>query len=296
MRQKRRFKPYLFAYMLILPTVVYLIAFQLYPLVESLRISFTDMNLLRQDYQFVGIDNYVYLFTEDRRFWGIFNNSLIWIFGSLIFQVIVAFIVALILDRKLVGKALWGGFAMVPWMMPVVVVGLMWKFLFDYNYGLSNIYLKNLGLIETSINWLGDERWVWFSLIFAATWKGFGYLTIMILAGLKSISKEIYQAAEVDGVNGIQKFWYITLPLLKPILLVAGVVQIITGWTKFEMIWVLTNGGPGYATSILPTYIYSYAFESYRMGMASAVAVISTVIVAVLLFIYYKSFRQNQVS
>jgi multiple sugar transport system permease protein len=283
-----------FAYLLILPTVLYLAVFQLYPLLESVRLSFTDTHLLRNTWHYVGLKNFSYLFTEDTHFWMITVNSLKWIFISLVGQFIIAFIVALVLNTKLIGKAFWRGLAMVPWMMPVVVVGLVWKWLFDYQHGLINFYLKHVGLISQSLNWFGDSNWVWPSLLFAAVWKGFGYLTVMILAGLKGIPIEVYESACVDGVNPFQKFWYITLPLLKPVLFVSGIVQIITGWTKFEMIWVLTNGGPGYATSILPTYIYTNSFSFYKMGLGSAVAVISTIVVALLLLIYYKVFRQQE--
>lgn len=287
------FKEHGFAYLLILPTVVYLLLFQIYPLFESIRLSFTNTHLVRRNTgQYIGLENYRFLFTQDTRFWGIVLNSFRWIFISLLFQFLVALIVALILDKKLVGRSLWRGLAMVPWMMPVVVVGLMWKWIFDYHHGLINHYLLELGIIQQSINWFGDTSWVWISLFMAATWKGFGYLTIMILAGLKSIPQELHEAGEVDGAYGLKHFWYITLPLLKPVLFVSGIVQIITGWTKFEMIWVLTNGGPGWATSILPTYIYTNAFDFFRMGRASAVAVISTLIVGALIVVYYKVFGE----
>lgn len=294
----RRFKDGLkqhgFSYILILPTVLYLLAFQVYPLLESIRLSFTNTHLVRQGTgQFVALENFTYLFTQDHRFWGIVANSFFWIFGSLVFQFIVALAVALVLDKKLVGRFLWRGFAMVPWMMPVVVVGVMWKWIFDYHHGLVNFYLKSLGIISESINWFGDPKWVWVSLFLAATWKGFGYLTIMILAGLKSIPHDVHEAGMVDGTNALKHFWYITLPLLKPVLYVSGIVQIITGWTKFEMIWALTNGGPGWATSILPTYIYANAFDFFRMGRASAVAVVSTIMVALLVLVYYRIFERT---
>lgn len=284
----RQIRKMSFAYLLILPTAAYLLIFQLYPLFESIRLSFTNIHLVKKNWSYIGFDNYMYLFLEDEYFWPILRNSILWIFGSLIGQVLMAFAVALLLNRKILGNGLWRGLSMVPWMMPVVVVGLMWKFLFDYNYGLINHYLINLGLISKSILWFSDPVWVWPSLLISATWKGFGYLTIMILAGLKGISKEVFESSAIDGATGIRKFWFITLPLLRPVLLVAIVVQIITGWTKFEMIWVLTNGGPGYATSILPTYVYTNSFDNFRMGLGSSVAVLSTLIIAILLIFYYQ--------
>ena len=257
----RSIKRNAFAYILILPTALYLLVFQLYPLVESLRLSLTDYNLLMPETNFVGLKNYIFLLTQDERFWPIVINSFKWIGISLVFQLGIGLAAALILNRKFAGRGLWRGLTMVPWVIPVVVVGIMLKWMGDYNYGLINYYLKELHIISEYVNWFGDRSWVWPSLIMSAAWKGFAYPAVMFLAGLQGIPSEMYEAAFVDGANAFKKFWHITLPMLKPVLIVTGVVQIITGWTKFEMIWVLTNGGPGFATSILPTYIYTNSFD-----------------------------------
>lgn len=285
-----------FAIMLVLPTFLYLTCFQIYPLFESLRLSFTDTNLINKTSNFVGLKNYIYLFTEDQSFWLILINSFKWIFLSLLFQVVVAFIVALTLNSKFKLQALCRGLSMVPWMMPVVIVGLMWRWMFDYQNGIVNIYFKDLGIVDNSINWFGDEKLVWVTLILSATWKGFGYLTIMLLAGLKGIPGEMYESAHIDGANSIKTFFYITVPFLMPVLFVALMIQIITSWTKFEMIWVLTGGGPGYATSILPTYVYTNTFDYFKMGMGSAVAVISTIIIVILLILYTRLNKQEKIN
>lgn len=277
-----------FAYFLILPSILYLLIFQIYPLFENLRLSFTDFILILPDWKYIGIDNYKHLLFEDERFWLIVRNSFYWIGFSLVFQLGIGLMAALILNGKIVGRGFWRGITMVPWVMPVAVVGIMMKWIGDYNHGLINYYLQSIGLLSENIDWFGNREVVWVSLIASASWKGFAYPTVMFLAGLQGIPAELYEASKVDGAGRIQNFLYITLPLLMPVILVTGIVQIITGWNKFEMIWVLTGGGPGYETSILPTYIYTTSYSHYKMGLGSAVAVISSVIVFVFIFVYYK--------
>jgi len=277
-----------FAYLLILPTVLFLGFSQMYPIVETVRLSFTNTHLVKRSAEFVGLRNYVSLFFEDENFWSILRNTVLFVFVPIITQFLVAIPAALILNQRLIGRGLWRGLVMVPWVMPVVVVGLMMKWLLDSNYGLINHYLKFLGIINESINWFGDPRLVYATIIMASTWKGFAYPTVMTLAGLKGISLELYESAQIDGANSLQKFWYITLPMLRPILLVSGVVTMITGWTKFEMVYVLTNGGPGFATTTLPVYIFTNSFSSFRLGLGATVATISTVLILIFALLYWK--------
>lgn len=288
------FRKNAFAYCLIFPTVLYILIFQFYPIVESIRLSFTDTHLVKPVAKFIGFENYIDLLFEDDNFWSITRNSFIWIGVSLVFQMLVGLISALILNQKVFGRGVFRGLSMVPWVMPIVVVGLMIKWMVDLHYGIINTILIDLGIIEKGLDFLGNKDLVWITLIGTATWKGFCYPSLMLLAGLKGIPDDVYEAAQIDGAVGIKKFFYITLPLLKPIMFVTGIVQIITGWTKFEMIWVLTNGGPGYSTSILPTYIYTNSFQYFRMGLGSAVAVISMVILVVFILVYYKAFNKRE--
>jgi len=284
----------LFAYALILPTVLYLLISQLYPLAETIRLSFTNTHLVRKSSEFVGLANFQTLLFEDENFWMIFRNTFFFVLVPIFTQFLVAIPAALLLNSKHRFQGLWRGLVMVPWVMPMVVVGLVLKWLLDFHYGLVNATLEDLKLISEPVNWFGDGIWVYLTIIFASTWKGFAYPTIMTLAGLKGISEELYESAQIDGAGGLKKFWYITLPMLKPVLLVSGVVTLITGWTKFEMIYILTNGGPGYATSTLPVYIFTNSFGSFRLGLGAAVASISTVVVLIMAFAYWKFFMEKE--
>jgi len=284
----------LFALALILPTVLYLLVAQLYPLVETVRLSFTNTHLVRNSSDYIGFENFRTLFFDDENFWMIVRNTFLFVLVPILTQFLVAVPAALVLNSKIRFQGIWRGLVMVPWVMPMVVVGLMLKWLLDYHYGLINSSLEALHLIKDPINWFGDEAWVYATVIFASTWKGFAYPTIMTLAGLKGISAELYESAQIDGAGALRKFWSITLPMLKPVLLVSGIVTLITGWTKFEMVYILTNGGPGYATSTLPVYIFTNSFGSFRLGMGAAVATFSTVVVLVMAFAYWKYFMEKE--
>jgi len=278
-----------FAWALILPTLLYLLAFQIYPLLQSVYLSLTDLSLTRAGTgKFVGLANYYYLLKSDPQFWLIFRNTFIWVVACAVGQYLFAVPAALILNTKLRARGLWRGLIMVPWVTPVVVVGIMWRWILDGDSGLLNYYLNVLGLIEKPIIWLGSDFWVWPAVISASIWKGFPYQTIMLLAGLAGIPKEVHEAAQVDGATPVQRFFLITLPLLAPVSVVLLSITVVTTWTKFDLIWLLTEGGPGFTTSILPTYVYSNAFVFYKLGLASAVATLSALVVMVLAIVYMR--------
>lgn len=278
-----------FAYMFILPTLLYLIIFQFYPLVESVRLSFTDLSFLHPGSgKYIGFANYYELLFNDPYFLKIVGNSLIWVFGSTILQYLIAVPAAMVLNHTIVVRSLWRGLLMIPWVTPTVIMGVIFKVIFDGDYGLLNYYL------HTNIVWLGNENTVWPTLLLTSMWKGFPYATLMILAGLQGIPKDIYEAAFVDGCNKLKQFLKITIPLLMPVLFVSGLISIVISWTKFELIWVLTAGGPGMATSVLPTYVYTKSFVNFNMGAGSAVATISMLFMIVFVVIYMKLFRANR--
>ncbi|MEN6315671.1 MAG: sugar ABC transporter permease [Clostridiaceae bacterium] len=275
-------------YLFILPTLLYLLIFQFYPLLESIRLSFTDLSFLRPGSgKFVGLANFKDLLFNDPNFWRIVKNSFGWVLGSTIFQYFIAIPAAMVLNGRLVARPLWRGLLMIPWVTPTVIMGVIFKAIFDGDYGLVNYYLN------TNIVWLGNASTVWPTLLLTSVWKGFPYATLMMLAGLQGIPKDIYEAAFVDGCSKLKQFFKITIPLLMPVLLTSSLVSIVISWTKFELIWVLTAGGPGTTTSILPTYVYTKAFINFDMGSGSAVAVISMLFMMVFILFYLKLFNRN---
>ncbi|MEN3186075.1 MAG: sugar ABC transporter permease [Atribacterota bacterium] len=284
------------AYLFLLPTLVYLVGFQTYPLLENIRLGFTDLSLIgRKEVAYVGLENYWYFLMVDRSFWPVVWNTLLWVFGSVLFQFALGIPSALVLNARIRARGLWRGLVLVPWVMPVVVVSIVWKWIFDGQWGILNFVMRELQVISRNIIWLGNPQKVWLVLLLASAWKGFPYIVLMMLAGLQGIDKEVYEAARVDGAVGFRFFRSITLPLLQPTIFVSGLVAIVTTWTKFELIWALTEGGPGNATSTLAVYIYRNSFMFYDMGKGSALAVMSTVIVLFISLFYVRAVRQSNV-
>ncbi len=275
-------------YLFLMPTLLFLLAFQIYPILSSVYTSFTDLNMIKPGSgKFVGLRNYVKLMTGDSNFWPIFGNSLLWVFGSTVLQYLVAVPASLLLNQKFRGRPLVRGLMMVPWVTPVIIMGLIWRWIYDGDYGLLNYVLG------TKIVWLGQRDVVWPALLLVSLWKGLPYATLMFLAGLQGIPMDLYEAAYVDGCGKWKQFVNVTLPMLSPVILVTALTSIVQSWTKFEVIWVLTGGGPGYATSILPTYIYSKSFKDFQMGMGSAVSGVAMLLMTVFVILYLRVYNKS---
>jgi len=292
---KELVKEFGFGYLLLAPVALYIVVFQFYPLFETIRLSLFDYSLVSgRPMRFAWFENYEKLLVRDDDFWPIFRNSVLWVLGSTALQFLVAIPAAMLLNARLRLRGLWRGLTMVPWVSPIVIIGIIWKWIYDGQYGLLNHYLKMLHVIRDNIIWLGDANWVWPALLLTSAWKGFPYVALMLLSGLQGISRDCLEAAQVDGANAWQRFVWVTLPLLKPVMVATGLVCIISTWTKFEMIWVLTNGGPGFATSILPTYLYTQAFQYYDLGTGAAVGTISMLFIVVITLIYRALFDREK--
>ena len=278
--------------LLILPTVAFLGIFLIYPLVNTVYLSLHDLTLTRSMRpRWVGLENYAYLLFEDANFWPIVGHTFFWVAGSAVLQFLLGLPTALLLNGAIPFRGLWRGIVLIPWVTPVVVAGIAWRWIFDGEWGIANYYLVSLGLLPAPVVWLGDSTWVWPALLLASAWKGFPYMALMLLAGLQGIQKELYEAAQCDGAGPWRRFVHVTMPGLRPVIYVTVLITLVTTWTKFELIWALTQGGPGFATSILPTYIYTQSFLFYKMGLGATAATLSAVLVVVFTFLYTRRFR-----
>ena len=274
---------YWFIYLMILPTAAYLAVFQVYPLIESVRLSFTNLSLLVPGSgKYVGLQNYIRLLVNDANFMPILRNTLWWVVCTTPLQMLLGMAAALLLHQRLRGRGLWRGLAMAPWVTPMVITGLMWKWIYDGSYGLLNYYLG------TDFVWLGNDATLWPALFLVSMWKGFPYVMVMLLAGLQGIPADLYEASAIDGCGALKKFRHVTLPSLAPVLRVTTLLIFIQQWTRFELIWSLTQGGPGYRTSVLQTYVYTKSFRFYQMGEGSAVAVLSALMVLAVMALYLR--------
>lgn len=279
---RRRSSP-LRAYMLMLaPALILFTAFILIPVVLTIVGSFFTFGLTSPNWSFAGFDNYVRA-AKDPVFWLSFRNNLIIVFGSIATQIGFGTLLAAILDRGIRrGSTIFRALIFAPMVISSVAVGLIWLMIMDPNIGPLNKLVKYAGLTPPMLGWLGDpDLAIWMFLVVAA-WQYTGFMMVLVLAGLQGVPEEIYQAAALDGARGARAFWYITLPSIRNVLIVAVLITSIGAFKVFDLIYVTTRGGPANATQVFGTYIYLQAFNIGNMGYANAIAVFLLVIAVVL--------------
>lgn len=276
--RKKWVSPYAFVFPLILLlSFVYVI-----PFINLFRYSLTDRTLA-QPGQFIGFQNFLSL-TE---FGPTVLRTLFWTFGSVIPATALGLGIALLFRGSFFGKKLLTITMLVPYAMPLAVCGFLWLIVYNMDFGLINVLALRTGLVEKPVRFLSYHRAL-FSVTFVRIWRAFPIAFISYYAGLKSIPEVLYEAAKVDGANAWQQFLHITLPQLRSVTLV--VLIILTVWTTlvFDIIWIMTAGGPIEATTIIPIDIYKTAFQSMEIGKASAMSLATVVILLVISFIYWK--------
>ncbi|MNZ67953.1 Lactose transport system permease protein LacF [compost metagenome] len=287
-KRKSKWKNEAWCWVFLFPTLALFAMFQGWPIVASWYYSTLDWSGLTSDAKFVGIQNFISV-AKDPYFWNAYLNSFKFMAGTVPFHLIVALIFAVILHRPgLKAANLFRTFIFLPVITTTSIVGIIMVFIWGSD-GAVNGALVNLGLIERPVNWLGDARWSMFTVILISVWKNLGVNVIYWLAGLQSISKDIYEAAEVDGATGTKQFTYITIPLLLPIGTIILLLNVVNSLKAFDLVKTMTNGGPFFATDVVSTYIYRYAFTSEmglpQLGYASAAGLFFAVTICLLAII-----------
>ncbi|MGQ7887727.1 carbohydrate ABC transporter permease [Paenibacillus sp. WC2504] len=235
--------------------------------------SFTDWNMYSSDIQFIGFDNFSSLFSADEKYMKFIVNTLNFTISTVILKTVLGLAFAIAFNEGIRMKGFHRVMIFMPSIVPMLVVGLIFKSVLNPATGLLNESLRAIGLDVLTQKWLVDVNWAFKSIIAVDTWKGVGYIMIILLAGLQSISKTYYEAAQIDGANSWQKFKYVTVPLLMPALVVTTVLNLLHGLKVFEVVYVLTNGGPGYATDVLYTTIFK-EFSQGRYGVGTALSTV----------------------
>jgi len=261
-----------------LPAMAVLLLFFAYPLGYEIWSSFTNMTL-GNDAKFIGLENYRYLFS-DPEFLTAAKNSFIYVTAVQLGKFILGLGIAILLHQKLVARGFWRAVVLVPYAMPGFVAFLIWKLIYNPDIGSLNIFLTQIGLIDAPISFLGDRSWAMPSVIFATIWRGFPFWAIMFLAALQAVPKELYEAAAVDGANAWQRFKNISLPGIRPVILIVFLISTINTINSFEAVWLTTAGGPSDATVILPIFAYK-GLTSFQIGQ-SAAAALSLVPIAII--------------
>lgn len=287
---KRKAEPYLFLF----PTMLLLILMFGYPLINSFIMAFQNYKLTAPNkIDFNGIDNFKKLFSETD-IWLIIKNSFLYVFFSVAGQFLFGLTLAMALNKRFPFRGLYQAIIFLPWSFSAFVIGLMHRWSFNGEYGVVNDLLLKFSVITEKIAWLGTPGYSLSVVILAMIWMGIPFFAIMILAALQSIPREIYEAASIDGCGPLRKFFQITFPYIKPTVIVTILLRTIWIFNSFDLIVVITNGGPANYSQTLPSYMYTKAFSSYDFGLASALGVVLMVVLVLYVTMFLKTTKYNK--
>ena len=272
------------------PTLVIVTVFIVFPILFSFYLSFHEWNMFSDEQAFIGLDNYLRML-EDPEFWMVFKHTIVYTIGTVPVNMALALVVAFVLHKQIAGRKLLRAAFFTPVIISSVAAAVVWRWVFDPNLGLLNYLLGLVGL--PAVNWLNDPTAAMIALITVGVWKTFGINMVLFAAGLSGIPEHYYEAAEIDGAGSWAKFWKITVPLLSPTTLFILVLSIIGSFQVFDLVYVLTFGGPLGTTKVLVFYLYEHAFKFFNMGYASAVAYLLFAILFVLTLAQIRFFRDQ---
>lgn len=277
-------------FLFILPTWAVWLFWTAIPAASTMMVSFSSWNLLQPPSP-VGLDNYAKL-SADPLFLLSFRNSVVYAVVFTPVGIVIALVTAILIN----GTARLREYYRVTYFLPVVTsvaaTSLLWKWLYEPSYGLVNYGLSLVSV--TGPNWLNDPRTALLSVGIMDTWKGLGFTVVLFLAGLQTIPPSLYEAAEIDGANGFQRVWYVTLPMLRPATLFVSVTAMAGAFQVFAQIFIMTAGGPAYSSSVLAYYLYLNAFQRFQMGYAAAIAVVMFVLVLAITLFQLRVFRNDE--
>ena len=283
----KRLMPYFF----IGPALLALVALVVYPLLYGVYISFFKTNLANK-WDFVGLKNYISVFSD-----GVFVKQLGVTLKFTAIVVLAHFIIgiflAMLLNQSRPGITFFRTILVLPWLMPEVVIALIFKWIMNPLYGLLNYGMQLLGLSEGGVSWLGDTKYAFISVVLVCIWKGYPLVMVNALAALQSVSTDIYEAAKVDGANKIQTFFRIILPSIKPVLATSLILDTVWWFKHYTIVYLMTKGGPGSDTSIVSIEIYKQAFDYFNFGKAASMSVV-VFFVCLIISKLYRRFLDNE--
>lgn len=289
MVKKRSIYPYL----LVAPALIIILCVVFIPVVNAIGMSFQSYDLRRpNDIAFVGLQNYIEVF-HDELFWKSLLKTVLWVVFGVGFQFLFGFILALLLNKKFKGRGVVRAVSLIPWVTPGVLIGLMWRWMYDGNFGVINDILKKLHLISDNIPFLSQPSTAFPSVILTIVWQGIPFFALMILAGLQGIPSELYEAADMDGATGFQKLFNVTIPSIKNTIATTALLRVIWVANSVDVIFNMTSGGPAYSTQTLSVYVFNKA-NALNLGYSSAMAIILTLLLSIVAIPYLIStFREE---
>jgi multiple sugar transport system permease protein len=278
--------------LLILPTLIIIFGFIFFPVGYSIWLSFTNKHVISPAYDYIGFTNYSRLFSEND-FWLSFWRGTIFAAGTIFFQIVLGLVVALFLNQSFRGRGFVRGVTLFPYMLPTIVVILLWKWLLSATYGPVNFVLESLGIIHSPVVWLG-EKWLMASTIMVGVWQFFPFVVISLLARLQTIDLVLYEAAKIDGANAWQRFIHVTMPQLQYVLFVVILLRTFFMFTKFDVPWLMaTGGGLQELLQNLPVLAFRRTFGFYQAGEGAAISVILFIMLILLAIVYFRIYRKE---
>lgn len=269
--KKKKFNVY--PYLLVAPAMLIIMCVVFIPVVNAIGMSFQSYDLRRpKNITFIGLANYIEIF-QDPLFWQSLWKTILWVVFGVGLQFLFGFILALLLNKSFKGRGLVRAVSLIPWVTPGVLIGLMWRWMYDGNYGVLNDIFRKLHLISDNIPFLSQINTAFPAVVTTIIWQGIPFFALMILAGLQGIPGELYEAADIDGATGIQKLFRITIPSIKNTIMITALLRVIWVANSVDVIFNMTEGGPAYSTQTLSVYIFNKA-NTLDMGYASAMAII----------------------
>ncbi|WP_274472860.1 MULTISPECIES: carbohydrate ABC transporter permease [unclassified Paenibacillus] len=284
------------SYLFVVPALAFMAVFVVYPILYNITLSFQDVNVynLKGEHHFVGLANYIKSL-QDPVFYISLKNSVVFTVLSIFFQFAIGFGLALFFNMKFPGRNLFRSLMLLAWMLPVVITGTVFQWMFSGDYGVINYFLQSLGLINSPVNWLSEASTALLGTIVANIWTGIPFNMIILLSGLQTLPTHLYEAAKLDGANRFLQFRHITLPLLRPTILVLFMLGIIYTFKVFDLVFIMTAGGPVTASTVLPIYAYQLSFTAFEFSQGASVSMIMFLILIGIAIVYLRMSNKEEV-
>ncbi len=279
MKKKLTFRKIGSVWLFVIPALIPLIVFWIYPILRSIYISFTDWDYMSPTYQFVFLDNFKALF-KDQRFYDALWNTVVFTLGTLIPTIVLGLLLALLLQKSFKGSGLIKFILFSPWITPTVAVSIVWTWIYEPNNGIANAILKFFGL--PGLQWIKSSQTAMLAVIVVTVWKSLGYAMIFYLSALEKVPKELYEASGMDGAKSWQRFRDVTIPCISPTTFFLMIITMVNSLQAYDQIQILTQGGPSGSTRTLLYMYYQLGFEEFNMGQATAVAIVLILITVLL--------------
>jgi multiple sugar transport system permease protein len=282
-------------YVFILPGLLFMLAFMVFPILYNIVLSFQNVTLLnlRGVHEFIGWQNYKTMF-KDPLFSISFSNSAIFTSVSILFQFTIGFALALFFNRKFPGRDLMRSMMLLGWMMPIIITATLFKWMFAGDFGVINHLLQVIGIIDKPIFWLTEHNYSLPGTIMANIWIGIPFNMVILLSGLQSLPGHLYESAKIDGASRLRQFTNITLPLMKPTIMVLLMLGIIYTFKVFDLIFIMTGGGPVNSTTVFPLFAYRMAFTNYELSMGATAATFMFFVLIALASVYLWMVRKEE--